>query len=67
MPLPTMPVDMIKIDKVLVDRLTADGAGTAVIGGLLHTARNLHIEVVAEGIETEAQAAHLVRLGCEIG
>ncbi|MGQ7359615.1 EAL domain-containing protein, partial [Streptococcus suis] len=38
MPLLTMPVDMIKIDKVLVDRLAPEGAGAAVIGGLLHTA-----------------------------
>lgn len=67
MPLLTMPVDMIKIDKVLVDRLAADGAGAAVIGGLLHTARDLKIEVVAEGIESEVQAAQLVRLGCELG
>lgn len=67
MPLLTMPVDMIKIDKVLVDRLAADGAGAAVIGGLLHTARDLNIEVVAEGIENEVQAAQLLRLGCELG
>ena len=67
MPLLTMPVDMIKIDKVLVDRLAADGAGASVIGGLLHTARNLNIEVVAEGIETEVQAVQLVKLGCELG
>jgi len=67
MPLLTMPVDMIKIDKVLIDRLAADGAGAAVIGGLLHTARDLNIVVVAEGIETEAQAVQLVSLGCELG
>lgn len=67
MPLLTMPVDMIKIDKVLVDRLSPDGAGAAVIGGLLHTARRLGIAVVAERIESEAQAAQLAALGCELG
>ncbi|MCP5385994.1 MAG: EAL domain-containing protein [Novosphingobium sp.] len=67
MPLLSMPVDMIKIDKVLVDRLAVDGAGAAVIGGLLHTARDLKIGVVAEGIENEAQAVQLMRLGCELG
>jgi len=67
MPLLTMPVDMIKIDKVLVDRLAPEGAGAAVIGGLLHTAHELGIPVIAEGIESEAQAEHLARLGCQFG
>lgn len=67
MPLLTMPVDMIKIDKVLVDRLAPEGAGAAVIGGLLHTARELSIPVIAEGIESKAQAIHLARLGCRLG
>lgn len=67
MPLLTMPVDMIKIDKILVDRLAPEGAGAAVIGGLLHTAQRLGIAVVAEGIESEVQAAHLAELGCKLG
>ena len=67
MPLLTMPVDMIKIDKILVDRLAPEGAGATVIGGLLHTAQRLGIAVVAEGVETERQAAQLASLGCELG
>ena len=67
MPLLTMPVDMIKIDKILVDRLAPQGAGSAVIGGLLHTARELNVVVVAEGIENETQAAQLAQLGCSFG
>lgn len=67
MPLLTMPVDMIKIDKMLVDRLAPEGAGAAVIGGLLHTAQSLNITVVAEGIENERQARQLASLGCGLG
>ncbi|WP_337847879.1 EAL domain-containing protein [Sphingomonas sp.] len=67
MPLLTMPVDMIKIDKILVDRLAPGGAGAAVIGGLLHTAQELDIAVVAEGVENELQAAQLAGLGCRLG
>lgn len=67
MPLLTMPVDIIKIDKVLVDRLAPEGAGAAVIGGLLHTARELDIPVIAEGVENQIQAAHLAQLGCRLG
>lgn len=67
MPLLTMPVDMIKIDKILVDRLAPQGAGSAVIGGLLHTARALDVTVVAEGVENAEQARQLARLGCALG
>lgn len=67
MPLLTMPVDMIKIDKILVDRLAPGGAGAAVIGGLLHTAQELDIAVVAEGVEYETQAQQLASLGCKLG
>jgi EAL domain-containing protein (putative c-di-GMP-specific phosphodiesterase class I) len=67
MPLLTMPVDVIKIDKILIDRLAPGGAGSAVIGGLLHTARNLGVTVIAEGVENEAQAIQLRHLGCQMG
>lgn len=66
-PLLTTPVDMIKIDKMLADRLAPDHAGAAIIGGLLHTAQRLKIAVVAEGIENEVQATQLADLGCELG
>lgn len=60
-------VDMIKIDKTLVDRLAPENGGAAVIGGLLHTAQRLNIAVVAEGIENEVQATQLSDLGCGLG
>ena len=67
MPLLTMPVDIIKIDKILIDRLAPQGAGSAVIGGLLHAAKELNVTVVAEGVENEAQAIQLAWLGCKLG
>ncbi|MGE3689756.1 MAG: putative bifunctional diguanylate cyclase/phosphodiesterase [Novosphingobium sp.] len=67
MPLLTMPVDLIKIDKILIDRLAPEGAGSAVISGLLHTAKALDITVIAEGIENAKQASQLAHLGCSQG
>ena len=67
MPLLTMPVDMFKIDKNLVDRLAPEGASAAVIGGLLHATQRLDIAVVAKGVENEAQATRLRGLGCTLG
>lgn len=63
----TVPVDIIKIDKSFIDRLVPGDGGIAIVEGLLGIAEKLGIRVVAEGIETNAQARHLVALGCRLG
>lgn len=63
----TVPVDVIKIDKSFVDRLGPGDIGTGIIEGILHIARSLGIRVVAEGVETEEQAALLLERGCLLG
>jgi diguanylate cyclase (GGDEF)-like protein len=63
------PVDTLKIDKSFVDTLVDDGTsgGAAVINGLMRIAEKLGMDVVAEGVETEQQRAHLLALGCSLG
>ena len=63
----TVPVDILKIDKSFVDRLAPGDAGTAIVEGLIHIAKQLNIRVVAEGIETEEQATRLEAAGCVLG
>jgi sensor c-di-GMP phosphodiesterase-like protein len=63
----TVPVDVIKIDKSFVDRLGPDDVGTGIVEGILHIAKRLGIRVVAEGIETLAQADLLLERGCLLG
>jgi diguanylate cyclase (GGDEF)-like protein len=63
----TVPVDIIKIDKSFVDRLAPGDASMAIVEGLLQIARKLDIRVIAEGIETEAQADLLQAAGCVLG
>jgi diguanylate cyclase (GGDEF)-like protein len=63
----TVPVDIIKIDKFFVRRLADAGAGGVITKGLLDIARGLGIWVVAEGIEEQSQAEHLVSLDCKAG
>ena len=59
------PVDGLKIDRSFVQRLTSrDGNGPAVVRSMISLAANLGILVVAEGVETEAQAAILREFGC---
>jgi len=63
----TRRFDSIKIDRSFVSQLGADSEGPAIIGTILHLAKDLHMSVVAEGIENEAQLAELIRLGCDTG
>ena len=63
----SVPVDIIKIDKSFVDRLTADDPSVAIVEGLIQIARKLGIRVIAEGIEREDQASLLRQFGCKLG
>ncbi len=56
-------VDVIKIDKRFVDRLS-DDRGEIIIKALLGIADGLGVRMVAEGVETASQASNLARLGC---
>ncbi|MEN5083253.1 EAL domain-containing protein [Bosea sp. TWI1241] len=61
------PVDAIKIDRSFVSHLEAEGEDAAIVRALVHLAADLGLEVIAEGIETEAQEAALRAFGCRIG
>jgi EAL domain-containing protein (putative c-di-GMP-specific phosphodiesterase class I) len=57
--LQTLGVDILKIDHVFVDMVKEQTAQVPVLDGLILMARDLGTEVVAEGVETEAQAFYL--------
>jgi diguanylate cyclase (GGDEF)-like protein len=63
----TVPVDILKIDQSFVARLSPGDPSTAIVEGLIDTARKLGVRVVAEGIETAHQAGQLLAMGCELG
>lgn len=63
----TVPVDVIKIDKSFTDRLGPDDVGLAIVEGILHIAKRMGVPVVAEGVETTAQAEMLLARGCTLG
>lgn len=60
------PLNYLKIDRSFVDRMTTDG-DDAIVRTIATLARNLGMEVIAEGIETEEQYKRLKALGCEYG
>ena len=63
------PVDVLKIDRSFVSRLTdtEEEEDAVIVAAVLNLAQNLRIMTVAEGIETAAQAAYLRRKGCDLG
>jgi diguanylate cyclase (GGDEF)-like protein len=63
----SVPIDIIKIDRSFVARMEPESRAAAIVEGLLGMAAKLDIRVVAEGIETESQAAQLRSFGCTFG
>ena len=59
------PLSRIKIDSSFVQNITADAEHAAIVRSLIAIAHNLGLTVIAEGVETDAQAAFLLREGCE--
>jgi diguanylate cyclase (GGDEF)-like protein/PAS domain S-box-containing protein len=59
-----LPIDFLKIDGSLTADIDANLQARAVLGAILAMADALALEVIAEGIETEPQAAALAELGC---
>ncbi|MGZ4785933.1 MAG: EAL domain-containing protein, partial [Acidimicrobiales bacterium] len=61
------PDQAIKSDTTFGAGLGAEARARAVVRSILTLGRELGLVVIAEGIETEAQLAHLVSLGCRAG
>ncbi|HEY7066927.1 MAG TPA: EAL domain-containing protein [Chloroflexota bacterium] len=61
------PLDTLKIDYSFVRHLEDDPENLAIIRTIVELAKTLHLNVTAEGIETEAQAVALRALGAEYG
>ena len=59
------PIDELKVDRSFVSGLGRAGPEEAIVAGVVQLARALDLGVVAEGVETEAQLAHLREIGCE--
>jgi sensor c-di-GMP phosphodiesterase-like protein len=65
--LQSFKVDVLKIDKSFVDTIGQDAASSNVAPHIIAMAHALGLEIVAEGIEHEAQAAYLREHGTQFG
>ncbi|CAN0620867.1 diguanylate cyclase [Burkholderia multivorans] len=60
------PIDVLKIDRSFVQKVTTDRRHAELVKAILSIARCLGQQVVAEGVETDAQAEFLSANGCQI-
>jgi EAL domain-containing protein (putative c-di-GMP-specific phosphodiesterase class I) len=59
-----LPLHYLKLDRSMIDNIVEDPRDLAVLRAIVAMAGALDLEVIAEGVETEAQAATVAREGC---
>jgi EAL domain-containing protein (putative c-di-GMP-specific phosphodiesterase class I) len=59
------PFDVVKIDRAFVTNMEHSREYTAVVHAIVTLARNLDLEVTAEGLETPEQLAQILALDCD--
>ena len=62
-----LPIDMLKIDRSFVINMLDDRQDLAIVEGVIGLSQTFGCTVVAEGVETRAQAQRLIEIGCEVG
>jgi diguanylate cyclase (GGDEF)-like protein len=62
-----LPVDVLKIDQSFIRDMALDADARSVVQAIIGLAKSLRKMIVAEGVETAAQAALLAQWGCDEG
>ena len=60
-----LPIHILKIDRALITPMVDDPVATTLVSTIVTLAHSLHLEVVAEGVETDAQRTLLRSLRCD--
>ncbi len=60
-----LPLDHLKIDQSFVHGIAHEQGDSAVVQSIITLGKNLHMGVIAEGIENDAQQQQLSQLGCD--
>ncbi len=60
-----LPATELKIDRAFISQLESAAEDATIVSAIVTLAQNLHLKVVAEGVETQKQRAFLTELGCD--
>jgi EAL domain-containing protein (putative c-di-GMP-specific phosphodiesterase class I) len=61
------PIDVLKIDRSFIEKINEGLEGAAMAKAIISMSETLHLDTIAEGIETTDQITTLKDLGCEMG
>jgi diguanylate cyclase (GGDEF)-like protein/PAS domain S-box-containing protein len=64
--LATFPIDTLKIDKVFMQNVITDQNNKTITSTIISMARNLDMQIVAEGVETQEQVEYLKKKKCPL-
>jgi diguanylate cyclase (GGDEF)-like protein/PAS domain S-box-containing protein len=59
-----LPLEQLKIDRSFVNDVVADSSDKAIVNTIIAMAHSMDLDVIAEGVETEAQRQFLLSHGC---
>jgi EAL domain-containing protein (putative c-di-GMP-specific phosphodiesterase class I) len=62
-----LPVDVLKVDKAFIDRVTLDSQDAALTEAIISMSSRMNLTTVAEGVEDSGQAAWLSGVNCDYG
>ncbi|HXT07629.1 MAG TPA: EAL domain-containing protein [Roseiarcus sp.] len=60
------PIDKLKLDRAFIQDIPGDVTSMEIAAAVIRLGHSLDVEVLAEGVETEAQAGFLARSGCRL-
>lgn len=62
-----LPINFLKIDRSFVHSINSSRENSEIVRAIITLARNLHMDVIAEGIETRTEANKLIEFDCLFG
>ena len=65
--LSNFPIDALKIDQSFVCAMMEDDNNLNIVNAIVELTERLRLGVIAEGVETENQLNHLLKIGCKYG
>ncbi|MEP3421065.1 MAG: EAL domain-containing protein [Erythrobacter sp.] len=60
-----LPLDAIKLDKIMVDDVPGDAKAVAVLRAIMALGKALELDIYAEGVESDVQRAAIIAEGCD--